>query len=128
MRVVTWRLLGSVKETVLSICPHGFFSRRRSNLYSVLHIVVNALCLRTHRNILAIIVKLCHFCWYFSHLYAIYNCVWVIPYVVSLRYSKLQARKTFCFSSRDCCGVIHCIVLALVQSAVFMVSCVHIHL
>lgn len=58
--------------------------------------------------LIAIIVKWCHFYRYCSHLYAIYNCVWVILYVVSLPYSKLQARKTFCFSSRYCCGVIHC--------------------
>uniref|UniRef100_A0A6G5AIG0 Uncharacterized protein n=1 Tax=Rhipicephalus microplus TaxID=6941 RepID=A0A6G5AIG0_RHIMP len=91
----------------MHICPHKFFNRCKSNLPSVLHIVVNALCLRTHHNILAIIVKLCHLYQYCSRLYAIYNCVWVNPYLVRLQYIKLQTRKTS-FSSRNYCAVIYC--------------------
>lgn len=92
------------KKILMHICPHEFFNRCKSNLPSVLHIVVNALCLRTHHNILAIIVKLRHLYRYCSRLYAIYNCVWVSPYLVRLQYIKPQTRKTSFFSQELLCS------------------------
>lgn len=122
-----WILLVNVTEALVCMCPRGFFSRHehKGKLSSVLYIVGNALWLCTRENVLAIVVKLCHFYWYGCHLYAIHNFVWGISCIVSLSFSTLRARKAVSFF-KDCCGLIHCDSSCSTECCVSGKLCAHI--
>lgn len=124
-----WILLVNVTEALVCMCPRGFFSRHehKGKLSSVLYIVGNALWLCTRENILAIVVKLCHFYWYGCHLYAIHNFVWGISCIVSLSFSTLRARKAVSFF-KDCCGLIHCDSSCSTECCVSGKLCAHIYI